>query len=307
MLAHFHRMTLLDGMIAPVEKSLTCPNPKSLFGFSSGFRQLHYVEWGDATAEKTAVCVHGLTRNARDFDFLACALVNEGYRVICPDVVGRGKSEWLKWHKFYGYPLYVADMSVLFSTLGLVDVDYIGTSMGGLIGMMLETSVPHIIGRMVLNDIGPYMDKAALQRIGSYVGQKMEFADMEEAGAYLKQTMAPFGITDEAHWQHLTQHSYVQQENGRVRAHYDPTIGAAFWNKRGKQRTMQDIDLWQMWEVIRCNMLVLRGEESDLLSVETAQRMAQRENVDLVEFSGIGHAPALMAEDQIKVVTDWLA
>lgn len=294
---------------SPKKQHLICPNPKKgfrdFFRRGAGFHQLNYYEWG--TGDKVVFCVHGLTRNARDFDYLACDLANHGFRVICPDVVGRGKSGWLSNPAFYGYPLYVADMIFLMTQLGLKDVLWVGTSMGGLIGMMLEAGTPHMIKRMVLNDIGPFMNKEALQRIGSYVGNNMSFPNRAEAEKYLKEVvLKPFGIKKQEHWDHMLANSFNVKEDGSHTLSYDPNIGMAFWNKRGKLRKMFDINLWPMWENINCPMLVLRGEESDLLSRDTAKRMAEKPETKLIELPGVGHAPSLLEEEQISLVRDWL-
>ncbi len=290
----------------PVHKHVECPNPKGVIWRNLGFHKLHYYEWGDAGCGRTVICVHGLTRNARDFDFLACTLVEAGFHVICPDIAGRGRSEWLANPKWYGYPLYVANMMTLLTSLGLHNIHWVGTSMGGLIGMMLETGGPHIIDRMVLNDIGPFIPKESIARIGSYVGQDTVFPDMESAEKHFREIHSTFGITDEAHWQHMITHSFIRQEDGTVRAHYDPHIGDAFRTKSGKLRKLPDLDMWKMWDMIRTPVLVLRGEESDLLLRETAQRMAERNDVDLVEFPNVGHAPMLIDDKQIRVVVEWL-
>ncbi len=285
---------------------IECKNPKGFLSRGYGFHKLHYYEWGDDSCDKTVICVHGLTMNARDFDYLACTLSANGYRVICPDIVGRGKSDWLSNPKWYGYPLYVADMTTLLTTLGLSSVHWIGTSMGGLIGMMLESSMPHIIDKMVINDIGPFIPKESLMRIGSYVGQNMVFDTMEEAENNLRKNFAPFGITDESHWQHMITNHITQKDDGKYHGAYDPAISNAFWNKRGKQRKMHDMNLWKMWNLIHCPMLVLRGEQSDLLIKDTALRMQKNDNVELVEFPNIGHAPSLMDNHQIDIILKWL-
>jgi len=293
-------------LMQPIEKKLTCDNPKKLFGKGAGFHDLHYMEWGDKSAEKTVICVHGLTHNSRFFDHIACELSTKGYRVICPDIVGRGKSDWLSNPKLYGYPLYVSDMVALLTNLKLSNIDWIGTSMGGLIGMMVETTLPHVINKMVLNDIGPFIPATALNRIGEYVGQSQTFPNKESAIKYLKNSMNDLGINEESHWQHLTEHRFAENEDGTWSFNYDPAIAHPFRKKSGKQKMLPDLDLWKMWQMIHCPMLVLRGAESDLLQKDTALKMATRDNVDLVEIENVGHAPMLMDEHQIKIITDWL-
>ena len=273
-----------------------------------GFVQLAWAEWGDESAARTAVCVHGLTRNGRDFDVLAEALVQAGWRVVAPDVPGRGRSERLRRSEDYTYPVYLAALSALIGRLAVPNVDWIGTSMGGLIGMMLAAQPGTPIGRLVVNDIGPFIPKASLQRIADYIGQERGFATVAELEAYLRRVHAPFGALSDAQWRHLAAYSSAPAENGRVRLHYDPAIAQAF-----KAAPIDDISLWPVWEAIACPVLVLRGADSDLLLKETAEEMtgrgaaATRGRVRLRTVAGAGHAPALMAPDQIATVREFLA
>lgn len=291
---------------SPRHGQVDAPNPKG-FLQKKGTHRIAYVEWGSPDSQRIACCVHGMTRNARDFDYLAQSLAQDGYRVIAVDVAGRGRSDWLKNPVFYGYPLYVADMLAVLDHLQITQVDWIGTSMGGLIGMMIASTQPHRLRRMVLNDIGPFIPGAALMRIGSYVGQNMKFPDRESAYATMQSIMQPFGIHTQEHWDHLFTHGFVQEADGSYRYAYDPHIGDAFWNKRGKQRKMPDMDLWPMWELITVPMQVLRGAESDLLLADTAERMRQSAHVHtVVTFEGVGHAPMLMEPDQIMPIRDFL-
>ena len=191
-----------------------------------GFHRLVYTEWGDATAPRTLICVHGLTRNGRDFDRLAAAL-SERYRVICPDVPGRGRSDWLP-AADYTIAQYLADMTVLIARLGAVDVDWLGTSMGGLIGMQLAAAAQSPVRRLILNDIGPFIPKAALARIGDYVGKDPHFASLDELEAYLRKIHAPFGPMTDQDWRHLALQGYRRRENGGFGLAYDPAIGRAF-------------------------------------------------------------------------------
>ena len=290
----------------PKKKHAACPNPQNEEVFGAGFHHLHYLEWGEIGGRGTVVCVHGLSRNAHDFDFLACALVEAGYHIICPDVAGRGDSDWFSYGSLYNYGVYVADMLALFAQLGLSDVTWIGTSMGGLMGMMLESSTPYTIKTMVLNDIGPFIPKAALNRIGSYIGRDMVFDTPEAAMAHMKAIHATFGLRYDYQWQHMFEHGFRRMEDGKWYAKYDPKIGDAFRNKRGKPIRMPDMNMWPMWEVLQLPMLVLRGAESDLLLEKTARQMAKKPDVKLVEFKGVGHAPMLMDEEQIEPVIQWL-
>ena len=279
------------------------PRSGSYLGLSAGgFHRLAYVEWGAAKPDRTALCVHGLTRSGRDFDALAGALARDGLRVACPDVVGRGRSDRLADPAGYGYPQYLADMNALIARLDAPQVDWIGTSMGGLIGMMLAAQPNTPLRRLVINDVGPFIPKAALARIGEYVGRDPRFADLAAAEAYLREIHAPFGALTDQQWRHLTEHSVAAAEGGGYRLAYDPAIAAPF-----RDAEPEDVDLWALWDLIAIPVLVLRGAESDLLPAETAAEMAARgPRAEVAEIPGCGHAPALMDEHQIALVRDWL-
>lgn len=288
---------------------------RPMFG---GQHRLAYTEWGDPHSRHVVVCVHGLTRTSRDFDFLAAAL-EAHCRVICLDVVGRGVSDWLAHPQHYGYPVYVRDAYTLIKHVApasqvwprmrahlfgseRVIVDWVGTSMGGLIGMVLAAFPFTPIRRLVLNDVGPFIPAAALERIGSYVGLDPRFQSVEEIEIYFRKIAAPFGPLTDAQWRHLAVHSARRCDDGRYRLHYDPDIAVPL---RGM--THKDVDLWPVWKRTQCDTLLLRGAASDVLTADTARAMAaSRGNVTLVEFAGIGHAPTLMADDQINIVRDFL-
>lgn len=268
------------------------------------FHQIAYTEWGDSSNPRVLVCVHGLTRNSRDFDHLAQALKHE-YRVLCIDVAGRGKSQWLSDPAHYNYGTYVADILALLSHLDIKQVDWVGTSMGGLIAMALAAVSPALIKKLVLNDIGPFIPASTLKRISRYVAVTPEFSDLEGVEKHLRTILAPFGIKQDVHWQHISEHSVIRKDEGQLVLAYDPAIAGAF--KRPGTEEITDIDLWSLWENLTCKVLVLRGATSDALLAETAEKMTiTGPKAKLVEFAGIGHAPALMEEDQIKVVKDWL-
>jgi pimeloyl-ACP methyl ester carboxylesterase len=289
----------------PLAAEATGPAPRLLALKSlgpHGFHKLAYAEWGEPSNTNLLVCVHGLTRNGRDFDALAQALAGR-YRIACPDVAGRGRSDWLPVKTDYGYPVNLADMAALIARLGGETVDWVGTSMGGIFGMMLAAMPNSPIRRMVLNDVGPFIPKAAIERIGSYVGRDPLFADIEAAEAYFRQVAAPFGRLSDAEWRHLTIHSLRAEKGGGFRPHYDPAIGDAFHVPE-----IKDVDLWAIWDNIRCPVLTIRGAESDLLLRETAEEMTRRgPKARLVEFAHCGHAPALMAPEQITAIRDFLA
>lgn len=276
---------------------------KSVQGLSAtGFHKIAYTEWG--TGSRTIVCVHGLTRNGRDFDVLAADLAESlGARVVCPDIVGRGKSDRLLNPDNYGYPQYLADMAVLLARLDVERVDWVGTSMGGLIGMMLAAQPGCPIAKLVINDIGPFIPKAALERIASYVGLDPSFPDMAALEAYLRDKYAGFGRLSDAQWRHIAEHSAKPQADGRLGLAHDPGIGRAFTGP-----AITDVDLWPVWNAVKAEVMVLRGVESDLLLPDTAQRMTREgPKATLVEIPDAGHAPALMDPSQVAVVRDFLA
>ena len=263
---------------------------------------ISYADWGDPAAARTVVCVHGLTRTGRDFDHLAAELSKEA-RVICPDIVGRGLSDPLTDPEHYALPTYVSHMLQLIARLGLGQVDWVGTSMGGLIGMGVAASDASPIRRLVLNDIGPFIPKAALERINDYLGLDRRFASLDLLEAHLREIHAGFGPLSDAEWRHLAENSAARREDGRFGLNYDQRIGQPM-----KNGPIEDIDLWPVYEQIRCPVLLLRGTESDLLLAETAEEMPRRgPQAELVEIDGTGHAPALMATDQIALIWEWLA
>lgn len=277
------------------ENSVQCASP-------SGLHRMAYTEWGEPDNPRVVICVHGLTRNGRDFDMLAAAL-SPHYRVICPDVVGRGKSGRLLDPNGYAIPQYVADMVTLIARLNVDSVHWVGTSMGGLIGMFLASMSSTPVRRMVLNDVGPTITTTSLARIGDYLGSDPTWATFAEALVYTRFICAPFGALTEAQWQHLTEHSVAQRADGRWGFVYDPAIAAPF-----KQAfSANEIDLWPVYERIAGPVLVTRGSASDLLTKETWQQMGLRgPRAKLAEIAGVGHAPMFMSEDQISIVADFL-
>jgi len=267
-----------------------------------GFHRMHYVEWGDPRAERVVICVHGLTRNGRDFDEMARALPE--LRVVCPDVVGRGMSDWLRAKEDYGYPQYCADMAVLIARVTGAGqrLCWVGTSMGGIIGMLLAASRDTPIEKLVVNDVGAIVPKDALERIGTYVGKDPRFGSLRELEAYLRLVCASFGPLTDGQWRHLAEHGARQHEDGRWGMRYDPDIAGAF-----RSAPLAAVDLWQYYDAIRCPTLLLRGAQSDLLLKDTAVEMTRRgPRARLVEFEGVGHAPMLMAADQIAAVRHFL-
>lgn len=270
-----------------------------------GFHRIAYTQWGNGHSKRVVICVHGLTRNGRDFDFLSRALVadqDENFRIACPDLPGRGHSHWLKHPTDYQLPVYMADMAAMIARLGVEQVDWVGTSLGGLIGMSLAAQRNSPIRSLIMNDVGPLVPAVALQRIGEYVGCREEFADYNALKNYLMNVHASFGDLTDGEWDHLCRHSGRKNEDGTWHLHYDPSIADNF-----RAAAAQDIDLWALWEQITCPVLVLRGEDSDLLSLDTAHQMLERgPAAELIEFPKCGHAPPLMDTDQIRAVKSWL-
>ena len=277
-----------------IERSLPCLGPH-------GFHRLAYYEWPGPADASVLLCVHGLTRNARDFETLAGALSTH-YRVVCPDMAGRGKSEWLDHGADYDNPLYLADIAALIARLDVSAVDWVGTSMGGVIGILLAGMPGTPIRRMVINDIGPVFSKDGVQRIADYVGLDPKFPDLAALEAMLRIVHAPFGPLTDAQWRKMAIQSSRRLPDGSYALHYDPKIAEPFKTIVGK-----DIEFWEQWDKVTCPVLVLHGAQSDILRRGDAEAMTQRgPHARLVEFPGIGHAPALLEEDQIAVVRDFL-
>jgi len=280
-----------------IEHQLPCLN-------SSGFHQLHYTDWGDAANPRVVICVHGLTRNCRDFDALAASLQDQ-FRVISISMAGRGKSDWLPNKDDYGYVQYMNDTTALIARItagGDKDISWVGTSMGGMLGMLLAAKPNNPIRRLVLNDVGTLIPKASMERIGAYVGKNPLFNSFAEFEQYVRKVSAPFGPLSDAQWRHLAEHNARCDAEGRWGMVYDPDIAQPF-----RKAAAKDIVLWSYYDAIRCPTLLLRGADSDLLLQDTALEMTQRgPKPQLIEFAGVGHAPALMADDQIAAVRSFL-
>lgn len=275
---------------------------------ASGLHRMAYWEWactGDVAEPPVLVCVHGLSRQGRDFDELARALRHR-YRVICPDVVGRGRSDWLANPAGYQVPQYVADMVSLLARLDVDQVDWVGTSMGGLIGLGLASLPGSPVRRLVLNDVGPTIRYEALQRIGSYLGLPMQFETAEQGAAYLWSISQSFGPHTPAQWAALSAPMF-KADGAQLKLHYDPLIAAPFAALTPELAAAGEAALWQAYERLACPTLLLRGAASDLLSAETAAAMTQcGPRTQLHEFAGVGHAPTLVQPDQIAVVREFL-
>jgi pimeloyl-ACP methyl ester carboxylesterase len=278
-----------------IERSLSCLGPH-------GFHRLNYCEWAGAAGAPALLCLHGLTRNAHDFDPLAESLAGK-FRVVAADMPGRGKSQWLDHAEDYALPLYLADTVALIARLGVAAVDIVGTSMGGMIGMLLAALPENPIRRLVINDVGPLIAKEGLARTAGYVGLDPGFADLAALEAGLRAIFAGFGPIDDAHWREMARHSARRKPDGNLGLAYDPKIAAAF-----ALAPLADIDLWASYDVVKCPTLVLRGGQSDLLRAADAKAMTQRgPRAKLVEFPDCGHAPSLTRPEQIAAITDFLS
>jgi pimeloyl-ACP methyl ester carboxylesterase len=279
----------------PRRRSVQCASP-------GGLHRMAYLEWGDARNRDVLVCVHGLTRTSRDFDVLARELCSQ-FRVVCPDVAGRGDSDRLAEAKLYAIPQYVADMVTLIARLDVETVRWLGTSMGGLVGMALAAQPATPITRLVLNDAGPVVSRASLERIGGYLGKTKSFSSLEDAEQYIRTVHAPFGAHSDAQWRFLAETWARKNDDGSYRAPYDARIAEAF----AAGLPEKDLELWPLYDAVRCPTLVLRGERSDLLSRDTIAQMSTRgPRAKVFEIRGVGHAPTLMHSDQVNVVRDFL-
>lgn len=277
-------------------------------------RRMAYWDWAAKSGrnDHVVVCVHGLSRQGRDFDVLARAL-RQSVRVVCPDVAGRGQSDWLEDPMAYQIPTYVQDMVALLTQLreqGVKSVDWVGTSMGGLIGVVMASQPDFAIRRLVLNDVGPSVEAAALLRIGTYLGLDVHFPSQAAAADYLWQISSTFGPHSAEEW-HALSAPMLREDDGKWVLHYDPCIAVPFrvLTAESAQAVAEHSQaaFWKLYEDIQASTLLLRGAESDLLSRATADRMVVcGPRAQCVEFAGVGHAPTLVSVDQVEVVTTFL-
>lgn len=289
--------------MTPTRHSIPVPNTVG----EKGTHQIVFYDWGNPESANVTVCVHGLTRNARDFDFLAAELAATGRRVLALSMAGRGESEWLADPMGYNYASYVADCLAVLDNFHLREVEWIGTSMGGLIGMMVTAQQPARIKKLVMNDIGAFLSKAALQRIYDYVRtMPSSFMNRAEAEAYLRTAFAPFKITDADVWAKFVASSLIQRD-GAVRYACDPAIAVPLAAGSKNFTEVADVNLSAIWNEVQTPTLILHGEESDVLSADTISAMrATNINTESVTFPGIGHAPPLMTSEQTRPVLNWL-
>lgn len=274
-----------------------------------------YWQWGDVAAEHTVICAHGLSRQGRDFDVLAQALVQRAggaLNVVCPDVVGRGRSDWLKDPAGYQLPTYAGDMLALLGQIKPKTLDWVGTSMGGLIGMAIcvhGASVGAKVRKLVLNDVGPVVQWESIVRIGAYLGKTMQFESTQQAADAMWAISSSFGPHTPAQWLELSRHMVKPLPEGQagVTLHYDPNIAVPFRTLTQEAVVQGEAMMWQIYDAIAAETLLVRGADSDLLSKDTATQMTQRgPKARLVEFAGVGHAPTLIADDQVQAVTAFL-
>lgn len=308
-------------MFTPRQHAITCSSP-------GGLHRMAYHEWGDPENPQVVLCVHGLTRTGRDFDALARQLAHQ-YRVICPDVVGRGCSDWLSNPAFYAVPQYASDMVSLIGRIQPQKLHWVGTSMGGLIGLIYAGALAQLrlknatytpaqtptarldsglrLDSLVLNDVGPHIEPVSLERIGQYVGEKVSFNSFEQAIDYVKQTCASFGPHTPEQWADLTRYVYIEKE-GKWIKHYDLALAQAFKQVTPALAAQGEALLWGAYASIQAPVQIIRGAQSDLLSQETCDKMLSLSSLaQLRQISGVGHAPTLMLQDQIDVVIHFLS
>jgi len=298
-------------MTEPTLNYVPCPD-------ASGGHRMAYWQWGDASAAHVIVCVHGLSRQGRDFDTLSQGLLARSrlpLRIVCPDVVGRGRSDWLKDPMGYGVPTYAADMLALLAHLNaqaaIKTLDWLGTSMGGLIGMAVcgtpNLPLPAPVRRLVLNDVGPVVEWQAIQRIGTYLGKTGRFESVDEAAAAMWAISTSFGPHTPEQWLALSRPMVKPLPEGGLTLHYDPAIAVPVRAMTQEAAAQGEAALWQLYDNIRARTLITRGADSDLLSRETAQAMTQRGPIArIVEFPGVGHAPTFVTDNQIEAVASFL-
>lgn len=267
--------------------------------------KISYLEFGDINNTNILLCIHGLTRNAHDFDYLATE-ISKDYRVICIDMVGRGDSEWFQNRKYYQYDTYVKDIILFLKSLNIHSLDFLGTSMGGLIGMAISTYYPKYIKNLVINDVGPELPKQTLKRIRKYINLNPEFNNLDEAETHIRIILKYFGITEDEHWKHITKYSVAATQNGKYKLKYDPMVTAGDKNSNDDTSDHKAmIELWYLWKKITVPVLLIQGLQSDILLESTIKKMKSFRDFDIHEVDA-GHAPALLQKTDIKVIYDWL-
>lgn len=263
--------------------------------------QIAFVDW-NSDCKNVVVCVHGLISNSRDFDYLAARLSTD-FRVISIDIPGRGDSDWFSDKSLYQYPVYISDILALLKSLDINQLDWIGTSMGGVTGMAIASEHPSLIKKLVLNDIGPEIPGKALAKMRKYVGMSPIFEDFAHAKRHLQMIYKNFGIIDEEHWNHLVTHTTYIDENKKHRLKYDPQISETF---KVDVNNPEDVIFWDLWEKIKGPVLLIHGIKSDILLQSTVDKMSKREDTNIYRMDDVGHAPALVDEKEIEYIYQWL-
>lgn len=283
-----------------------------------GFHQIAYTEWGTKSSTRPLICVHGLTRNRLDFIDLAEYLSSHGKHVFCPDIVGRGDSDWLKNPLHYTYEQYLADMTTMIARTDAREIDWLGTSMGGLIGMLLAAQNNTPIRRLILNDVGAQIPVKAITRLSKYAEKDPAFTSIEEAKNHFKNIYADFGPLTEEQWQRLTTHSVKEVAPGKFITKLDhgvksnPAKSKLAWQillhpHKALEGTLFDIDLWHVWRNVTCPVLIIRGKRSDMLLPSIVNKMQEiHPQTDLIEVDDAGHAPALLDREIHEKIFQWL-
>lgn len=269
----------------------------------AGKHRIVYQDWGDENNPNVLICVHGLSRNSRDFDMLASHL-SKDYRVIAPDIVGRGQSDWLPDPSLYTLEQYINDMVLLVNDLGVDQIDWLGTSLGGIIGMAIAAGHASPIKRLVLNDIGPIIKKEAIAFLATSLAQTPQFNSLEELTGFLREAYVATGRLEDYHWEHLATHDHRVTPEGTYVRNFDPNItqGLATINAG------EDMDMWDLWKAVKCPTLVLHGEQSMILTPAICDEMkALHPDTTVIDIPGVGHTPSLLLQEHIDVVEQWLA
>lgn len=292
------------------------------FGLSEeGFHRVAYREWGQASTTNNipVICVHGMTRNSRDFDILAKHLSDQGRHVFCPDIVGRGDSDWLKDPQHYNFEQYLADMTALVARTGASQIDWVGTSMGGLIGMLMASLPNTPVRRLIINDIGPQIPIKAIRRLASYAGKEPEFNSISSAKAYFKVGYAAFGKLSEDQWERLTLSSIKETSPGHYICKVDPSLkhvpakASFIWKLITHPRKtlggiLFDIDLWDIWNKINCPIHIIHGVQSDLLLPDIIAKMqSTHPGMEVLDVADAGHAPVLETHAELESISRWLS
>lgn len=279
---------------------------KSYYGLhGNGQHRICYSDWGDKDANPL-ICVHGLTGNGHDFDYLAEDLINHGHRVIAVDLPGRGRSDFHDDPALYNYDQYMKDLHELLVDLNLEapgSVDWLGVSLGGLLGIRMASMENSPVKRLMVNDVGPSVPKEALDFIFGVISQDYAFDTVSDLEARMRETRGKtWGPVTDEQWHHMAEHNARGRDDGRITYAYDPKIGVVF-----EHSPIGDVDLWGQWAQIKCPTMLIHGADSTLLTEDIIERMRQNgPDFDLVTFDGCGHVPSLMAPNQIEILRSWL-